>query len=347
MIGSMCNFIKGVALLDFAYLALNVYHTPGDEKYLGIRPRVTYSIHDLMINMEKYDGWFQLDFSELKILHEHGFHAELYAKVYNGKIQHLMTAFRGTVTASDMTEDAATWWSTVLPGSSHYSQAIPHYFDYALAFIMSCNNVIRDLDDENLLAPYCGQHVTGHSLGGALANLVAARSVICRPPHTQSVLPVMPEVISFNAPGIAGMPIVQSGFLEGMVISMRAHYDMVSALDKPYGFVINNDVPEGYQQAHLAFALENMMENANSLQQILCDGLEICPTLERAAQIGQAKAIYKQHLMGNFMNLILKQPNAIGLSFTQLRQWAQQHGGYNHNFNGPCMYSESEAVMAA
>ena len=343
----MCNFIKGVALLDFAYLALNVYHTAGDEKYLGIRPRVTYSIHDLMINMEKYDGWFQLDFSELKILHDFGFHAEFYAKVYNGKIQHLMTAFRGTVTASDMAEDALTWWNTVLPGSSQYSQAIPHYFDYALAFIMSCNNVIRDLDDENLLAPYCGQHVTGHSLGGAMANLVAARSLICRPAHTQSVLPVMPDIISFNAPGIAGMPIAKSAFSEGMVISMRAHYDMVSALGKPYGFVINNEIPEGNHDAHLAFALENTMENDNSLQQNLCDAIEICPTLERTAQIGQAKAVYKQHLMGNFIDLILKQPDAIGLSFTQLRQWAQQHGGYNHDFNNPCLYGQSEAAIAA
>ena len=136
MIGSMCNFIKGVALLDFAYLALNVYHTPGDEKYLGLRPGVERSMEALIDDMQKHDGWFQLDFSELKILHEFGFRAELYAKVYDGKIQHLMTAFRGTVTASDMAEDALTWWNTVLPGSSQYSQAIPHYFDYALAFII-------------------------------------------------------------------------------------------------------------------------------------------------------------------------------------------------------------------
>ena len=51
--------------------------------------------------------------------------------------------------------------------------------------------------------------------------------------------------------------------------------------------------------------------------------------------------------MGNFMDLILKQPDALGLSFTQLRQWAQQHGGYNHDFNAPSLYSESTAAMAA
>ena len=65
MIASICNLTIGVSVLDFAYLALNVYHTPGDENYLGIRPRVERSISALIEGMRQHSGWFQLDFSEL------------------------------------------------------------------------------------------------------------------------------------------------------------------------------------------------------------------------------------------------------------------------------------------
>jgi hypothetical protein len=343
----MCNFIKGVAMLDFAYLALNVYQSPSDEKYLGLRPRVVDSIPRLMSEIEIHEGWFQLAFPDLGIRHEKGFHAELYAKVYNGKIQHFMTAFRGTTTGADIKEDVKTWWDTVLPNSEIYTQSLPDYWDYACAFNMNTKNVIADLDDEDLIAQYCGQHMTGHSLGGALANLVAARSLICKPANTKCILPVLPEIISFNPPGIAAMPIIESSFSQGMVISMRAHYDMVSALGKPYGFVVNNQVQEGNDQAKKAFEIETSVQSDQSLKQHLCDFSSICQSLERTDQALQVKAVYEQHLMSNFMKLILSQSNALGIPFTSVREWAYQHSRYNHDFRGPCMYSESVASVTA
>lgn len=348
MKASMCNGFRGIGLMDYAYLALNVYHGKHDLKYLGIRPRTVDSLPRFVSDIKEHEGWFQIAFDSIKMAHDFDFYAEFYVKVYEEKIQHLMISFRGTNKFFDYGEDALTWWNTVLPGSEYYSQSVPHYWNYALEFIMKCNTVIKQLDDQGLLADICGQHVTGHSLGGALANLVAAKAAICQPPLMKSHLPVLPDVVSFNAPGIGDMThISKSAFSEGQVVSMRAEYDMVSALGGAYGYVINNIVPEGYAQAKTAFGLENSMQHSDSIKQLLCDGLAACRAGERVDQVAHAGGVYQQHLMGNFIEMISQHSNALALDFNQLRAWAQQHGGKNHDLNAAPMYSQSGVAAAA
>lgn len=344
----MCNDFRGIGLMDYAYLALNVYHGKHDLKYLGFRPQEVQSIVILQKDMQKRNGWFQISFDALKMSHDYDFYAEFYVKVFNQKIQHLMISFRGTSKFYDYGEDALTWWNTVLPGSDYYSQSVPRYWKYAHEFIMKCNSVIKQFDNQGLLANVCGQHITGHSLGGALANLVAAKAAICQPPQMRSHLPVMPDIISFNAPGVGGMThINQSAFAEGQVISMRAEYDMVSALGESYGYVINNIVPEGFEDAQTAFNIENSMENGNSLKQFLCNQFKECRAGQRVDMVAHASGVYQQHLMGNFIQMISQQSNAMSIDFNQLRSWAQQHGGKNHDLDHEPMYTQSSLAKAA
>jgi hypothetical protein len=346
MKASICNGFHGIGLMDYAYLALNVYHGKGDEKYLGFRPMVEHGLSELESDMGRYEGWFQLQFPELKMSSDFGFHAEFYVKVYRGKIQHLMLSFRGTDNTYDDGEDVATWWNTVLPGSDH-TQKVPHYWHYAHVFIMKCQHVIKILDQKNLLAKWVGHHVTGHSLGGALANLVSAKAAICQPAGMKARLPITPSVISFNAPGVGAMNgIDKSAFNEGMVISMRAEYDMVSALGEPYGYVINNAVPEGHEAAGKAFLIEDGLKQS-SVALKLCDSMLPCSALARADQAAQAKSVFKQHGMGHFMGLIAHQPSALALSFEQLRSWAKSHGGMNHNLNAAPMFGQAQVAQAA
>jgi len=347
MKASFCNGFYGIGLLDYAYLAFNVYHGKDSEKQLGQLPRTVDSLPRLISNIQSHEGWFQLRFPEVRMLHDFGFYAEFYVKVYRGKIRHLMVSFRGTDNFYDGGEDVLTWWNTVLPGSEYYSQKIPHYWHYALTFILKCKKVIKQLDSHDLLADYVGHHVTGHSLGGALANLVSATAAICQPVGIRAHLPVMPNVISFNAPGIGAMQgIHKDPFNEGMVISMRAKYDLVSALGEPYGYVINNIVPEGYQDAENAFDIEHQIDTF-SFRQVLCDVNVACIGEQRIDQALNAKAFLKQHGMAHFLKLIANQPSALAFTFEQLRSWGMNHGGQNHNLNATPMFGQVAMAKVA
>lgn len=347
LIGSECNGMCSIGLLDYAYLALNVYHGKGDDKLLGYRPQVVHGIVKLIGFMKKNNGWIQLDFPVLNASKHWTFHAELYAKTYGGKIQHLMLAFRGTNGFDDYTEDAMDWWNTVLPGGENIHLTVPHYWKFAKDFIMRCNAIIQQLDDNDLLATYCQQHVTGHSLGGAMANLVAGTGIICKPPMTKSHLPVMPNVISFNAPGIGAMKhIDRSPFAEGQVISMRAEYDMVSALGEPYGYVINNIVPDGFAEAKIVFETQQHLEKPSTLKDQLCRDSSVCVSLKRAAEVTSSKEVLQQHYMGNFMRMLEHNPSVLTMDLQQLRSWAKNHGGKNHDHLAPPLFSDIAAKAA-
>jgi hypothetical protein len=344
----LCNAIHTSGLLDYAYLAANVYHSHKDDKLMGFRPNKYRSIRELRNDMSHRTGWYQLDFPQLQMSHDWSFYADLYAKVYYGKIQHLMISFRGTDKFLDYIEDALHWWNTVLPDGNLIEWSIPGYWDYALDFIMKCNRVIKDLDNHGLFAKICGQHVTGHSLGGALANLVAGKGAICMPPSTNVWLPVMPDIISFNAPGIEGMRHVDcSGFPQGQVISMRAQYDMVSALGKSYGYVMNNIIPEGCAEAKQAFEMQQGIEAPVTAGQQLCDKNDLCLDQERVRELMSAGAFYEQHSMDNFLRLILKDMDSPTFAFESIRHWAQNHGYWNHDRTAAPLYDYSHTAKAA
>lgn len=365
MIGSVCNSVYDIGLLDYAYLALNVYNSPKDDKLLGFRPQKVDSIESMKKMIDKQQGWFHLDFPRLKItsgLHnEYDFYAELYVKVYYGKIQHIMTAFRGTCKKYDIAEDISTWWKTILPYSDHFKSSIPEYWDYASTFIMTTSRIISLLDNEGLLTQWCGQHFTGHSLGGALANMVSGFNMICMPAQMHSHLPVALDVISFNAPGIGNIKHVDNALLnQERVISMRAKYDMVSALGKPYGYVINNMIPEGLSDAREAFTLENNIEHESLAHKVTdiaakATALAGLPTLglaenhlnQRLQQTLDGKSLYEQHSMDNFFKVLASCNDTTSMNFQDLQKWSQQHGQFNADLKAETLFGNAVEAMVA
>ena len=152
-----------------------------------------------------------------------------------------------------------------------------------------CTKMIRELAIAGVLADQCTHHVTGHSLGGSLANLVAGSALIVRPPaHYHARFPIAPDVISFNAPGIGEMEYVsESQFHQGQVVNIRAKYDVVSTIGTPYGYVINNDVPEGRGMAKPLLFYKAKTGTAGFAQDIIqkgCDDVIGCNSVEDAIE---------------------------------------------------------------
>jgi hypothetical protein len=174
VIPSSCNARKACALIDYAYLALNVYHDSKDNPILGMRPWLVKSPQQLVSAIHDGKcGWAQLQFLGLPRPTKNGMYAEMYVKIYKGSIHHIMVAFRGTCDWSDAKEDGKTWYKSVLAGDDAKLDLMD-YWPSVVSFMVRAKNIILDLEEANLLNARCDSHVTGHSLGGALANMVVA-----------------------------------------------------------------------------------------------------------------------------------------------------------------------------
>jgi hypothetical protein len=260
------------------------------------------------------NGWFQLNFPLLQFPSDTGLHIEFYVKIYHQKIRHVMVSFRGTDGFLDWSEDINTWGASILRGE-HTKLHNFIYWDATLLMLANFKEVLTHLDSLDMMADGWQYHVTGHSLGAALANMLVATGYIATPQVSQmkSNICATPKVISFNPPGIRSMTTVcDSAYLEGQVISMRASYDFVSAIGEPYGYVINNDVSEGYQLAKQGFQLLSQDKFSDLTR----------PEID---------AVIDQHLMKNFLQVIANNTCSLTLSFEQLAAWTHAHGGLNHS----------------
>lgn len=356
IVPAACNATRTLGLMDFAYLSLNAYHDPKENALIGRRPKkVTNTTLLKNIIASNQTGWFQLTYPEIYIPEDaKGVHADFYVKIYHGKIQHLMVAFRGTVTQQDKFEDFITWNKSVLQGAD---TPLPDlgYWQAAMHYLVRVRSVIIDLDHAGLLSSRCDYSFTGHSLGGALANLAIASGYIHYPARSSLTqdLRLMPKAISFNAPGIGAMPDVAKNFpyLQGQVVSMRATGDLVSAIGTPFGYVINNDVPEGRHAAEESLKAFRIAEDINQhdkgIVDVACKSLSLCSMakhdIDAVATTLQIPAVrkgyYDQHILSHFMKMIMAQPSALTMTFMQLTGWACKHGDLNHDESAAPLYS--------
>jgi hypothetical protein len=318
-----CHVLPFVCLLDYSYLALNVYHSNQHKQLLGKRPVLISSLEEINTIIDsQQQGWFQLtDANNSQSIH-HNFYAELYAKIYQKKIQHIMIAIRGTMinNLSNVYEDVSTWWKDILSSTATIYKK-PSYWPLVNQFLSWGHNLIQTLKHHRLLASQCDYHATGHSLGGALVNLLSGYADLLLSPQLY--------IISFNPPGIGNMEnVTHASYFENQVITMRAEYDWVSSLGQPYGIVINNEIKE--QSLIAQSALKKIPLNFDTLFNVELDFIEMLTNpgllLEKKLKISinEAKALVAQHSMKHFLWAILNSQNAY-MTFTQLNHWGTKH----------------------
>ncbi len=280
MLASSCQSKKSLTLLDFGFLAANVYHSKNDQ--LGKKPIVISRLdkleHVIASNM---CAWIHYVDPSVALNPKNGFYAEFLLKIYDGRIQHCMIAIRGTDDhkASNIWQDVKTWgWNALDDDDKNTKQ--PSYITQVKVFASRCRDLISMLDKNKLLASKVTMNITGHSLGGALANLVVADNLKTRPTYLTSFMKAMPNVISFNAPGIGNMQgITATKLYQSYVKSIRSKYDVISKIGKSYGDVIDVDVLSAKPEMHLteSFALgADALEQhsmTNLLNAIMSEGL--------------------------------------------------------------------------
>jgi hypothetical protein len=326
-----CGSLRYINLLDFAYLSLNVYHELKDDPLLGQRPRLIGSTALLKENInELQDAWYQLAFPALTLPTNNGFYAEYYAKIINHEIIATMISIRGTDHYDDYKEDYHVWCKSVTDSNNTILNN-PSYQGVAGGFYSSCREAMMQIEDAGLAAKNTKLYFTGHSLGGALANLHIG--------NYMTTYPSVPWAVTFNAPGVGDIKGIDKNLvIQEHVVSMRAHYDFVSAIGEPYGLVVNNHIPEGCKDAKNAFELEHQLNNPQTKKHadVLDHALsaanhmvdEINDRTEQAYDITQA--LLEQHSMNNFLKVICSSDKAL-TPFEGLRSYAHKNYGWNHD----------------
>ena len=132
--------------------------------------------------------------------------------------------------------------------------------------------------------------------------------------------------------GIRKEPVV-----EGRVLSMRAHYDFASAVGEPYGYVINNRIPEKEQEAKTAFqkeAIINYLKTSKIGQRLELVAPNIKEGIIERDRIIQTtdfiESVQAQHSMNNFLRVICSSIKAL-THYKMLHTWAYKNTGWNHD----------------
>ncbi len=209
-------------LLEYAKISQDIY-----GRHVGYRP--LQSVLASRLPIEKIPkGIIKVANLTGSIESQHSFYAALYIKFSAGKARAAAIAFRGTVPTdiNNDLEDVYSWFSSAV-GTDCYDH-LPTYLPQAVIFASKARNYIKQHFPE---ISYANISYTGHSLGGAIAQLLTLRAQPLK-------------AVVFNSPGCKEISGSEVENRKNLITSINSRYGVINKIgDIVLGNLSVVDVP--------------------------------------------------------------------------------------------------------
>lgn len=214
-----------------------------------------------------------------------------YGRVYlNRKTREMVVAYRGTVPTPSHSQDIVADWDIVVKEipSEYYPQAI-RLFSAAMNYARA-NNI-----------PSNKVSITGHSLGGMLAKIVAA--------HNPDIIAVV-----FNAPGIGEVQGIDPNKAYPNIYNIDSTYGVINKINKQVGSDSTVDSGSVLCHSRILFAKNQRLTTSK-----LTKETEASASISLGLTSLLAMCAYNQHSMDNMVKALEKKPIALS-GLTQNRK---------------------------